>query len=206
MNLDGSLRRLLLYCGLVSPCIYLLTDLVAGLSYPGYSFTAQAISELFAIGAPPTAFVVPIFTLTSIINLGFSMGVLVSARGSKAIKMTAVLFAIGVFNGLLLWNVFPMHMRGAEASFTDLMHILLAGVGVVIVLMVVAITAFSQGGRLRTYSLIALLIILIPGSLVFAMVPGLTLGEPTPYVDLTERFSTYGYYVWQALYIKFLIG
>jgi hypothetical protein len=36
----------------LAPLVYIVTDVIAGLRYPDYSFTAQAVSELFAIGAP----------------------------------------------------------------------------------------------------------------------------------------------------------
>jgi hypothetical protein len=31
---------------------------------------------------------------------------------------------------------------------------------------------------------------------------GLVMGKPTPYVGLTERISTYFYYLWQAIFIE----
>ena len=47
-----NMRRGLLACGVASTALYALTDLLGGLSYPGYDFSSQAISELSAIGAP----------------------------------------------------------------------------------------------------------------------------------------------------------
>jgi hypothetical protein len=180
--------------------------MVGGLLYPGYSFTAQAISELFAIGAPTSSFVVPTFTLCSLLVLAFSVGVWVSAWGSRAIRLNSLMFFGNAVNGLVLWNVYPMHMRGAEATFTDTMHIVLAGVGVVFVLLAVCIVALSSSGWLRAYSIIAILVLLVPGAIVFMTIPGLVMGEPTPYVGLTERISTYGYYLWQVVFIKHLIN
>ena len=48
----------LLVCGIASAALYPLADILAGLRYPGYSFADQAVSELFAIGAPTSAFLV----------------------------------------------------------------------------------------------------------------------------------------------------
>lgn len=200
----GKVRSLLLVCGILSPLLYFGTDMYAGLLYPGYSFTAQAISELFAIGAPTSGFVVSLFTLSSLLLLAFSLGVWRSSYGSRAIRLTALMFAGNAVNGLVLWNVYPMHMRGAEATFTDVMHVLLAGVGVVFVLIAVCIMALSSRGWLRIYSITAIMVLLVPSAIVFMTVPDLTMGEPTPYVGLTERISTYGYYLWQAIFIKYL--
>jgi hypothetical protein len=56
----------LLACGILSPLLYDGTDILASMSYSGYSYRDQAVSELFAIGAPTSGLVVPLFTLSSI--------------------------------------------------------------------------------------------------------------------------------------------
>ncbi len=199
------LRRALLAYGIAGSILYTAIDIIAGLQYPDYSFTSQAISELFAIGAPTSGLVVPIFTLSSLLTLAFAAGVWLSSGGSRALRLAALMFAGNAVNGLVLWNVYPMHIRGAEATFTDTMHILLAGVGVAFILAAVCIVAVSYGGWLRLYSLVTILILLVPGAAVFVYVPELALGQPTPWVGLTERISSYGYFVWQAAFIIYLM-
>jgi hypothetical protein len=206
MTVGEKSRVILLICGFIASLIFAVTDVTAGLLYPGYSYTSQAISELFAIGSPTSSFVVPIFTFSSILVLAFSVGVWVSAGGSRTIHLVALMFVGNAVNGLLLWNVYPMHMRGAEATFSDTMHIILAGVGVFFVLLVVIIVVLTSHDWLRIYSVVSLIVLLVPGALVFMTIPGLVMGEPTPYVGLTERISTYGYYVWQTIFIKHLIN
>jgi len=44
--------------GILSPAIYIAADVIAARRYPNYSYTDQAVSELFAIDAPTSAFVV----------------------------------------------------------------------------------------------------------------------------------------------------
>jgi len=60
-----------------------------------------------------------------------------------------------------------MQMRGAEAVFTDTMYVLLAGVGVVFVLVVVCVVALSSRGWLRLLSVAVILVLLVSGALVF---------------------------------------
>jgi hypothetical protein len=199
-------RIILLLGGVAGPLLFTFADIYAGLQNPDYSFTAQAISELFAIGAPMTYFVVPIFTLGSILALAFSLGVWRSAGGSRAIRLAAVMFVGNAINGFLLWNIYPMHMRGEEAGFTDVMHVLLSGVGVVFILSAVIIVTAASHGWLRYYSIIELLVLMVPSAIVFMTIPGLAMGEPTPFVGLTERISTYGYYVWQFIFVRYLIN
>jgi hypothetical protein len=60
-----SLRRGLLVCGIVGAALYPISDIIAATRYPGFSSRDQAVSELFAIGAPTSALVVPLFTVSS---------------------------------------------------------------------------------------------------------------------------------------------
>lgn len=190
-------RRLLLIFGIVSPLLYVGVDLVAGRLYPGYDFVSQAISELFAIGAPTSGLVIPLFTLYDLMLLAFAWGVWSSADGNRALRTTALITAASAVNGLVLWNVFPMHMRGAEAEFTDLMHIGLAGVGALLALLALWFGASAFGRGFRLYTIATVLALVIPGSAVFLFVPQMALGEPTPWVGATERISTYAYLQWQ---------
>ena len=59
-RLAGIIRQGLLWCGVLASLLYVATDILGGLRYPGYSFTPQAVSELMAIGAPSEAFVGPL--------------------------------------------------------------------------------------------------------------------------------------------------
>ena len=122
-------RKALLICGILSSLLYVGTDILAGTLYAGYRFTSQAISELFAIGAPTSRLVVPLFTLSSLLLAAFASGIWVSAGRNRALRVMALMMVGNAVNGLALWNFFPMHMRGAEATFTDTMHVTLSGGG-----------------------------------------------------------------------------
>jgi hypothetical membrane protein len=62
----------LLVCGIVAALLYPATDILATSLYPGYSYRAQAVSELFAIGAPTSRLVVTLLTIASLLFLGFA--------------------------------------------------------------------------------------------------------------------------------------
>jgi hypothetical protein len=64
-----------LSCGVLAPVVYVATDALASILYPGYSFLEQAVSELFAIGAPTSRWVAPLFSLSSVLLLAFVVGV-----------------------------------------------------------------------------------------------------------------------------------
>jgi len=197
MDPDRKRDRLLLSCGVLAGVGYVATDLLASLSYPGYSLRGQAVSELFAIGAPPSAWVVPLFSLCSLLLLAFAAGVRRAAGGRRLVRALAVMFAGSAVVGLLIWNVFPMHMRGAERSFTDTMHLILATNPFVLLSLILATAAFR--GPLRVYSAATVLIMLVPAVAAFSYAQALDLNQPTPWLGATERLAQYGYEAWQVV-------
>ena len=56
-------RKVLLICGILASLIYVGSDILAAMRWEGYSYTAQSVSELRAIGAPTRSFLVPILFL-----------------------------------------------------------------------------------------------------------------------------------------------
>jgi hypothetical membrane protein len=204
MGTDIKRQRLLLSCGVLSAVGYVATDLVASALYPGYSFRGQAVSELFAIGAPTSRWVVPMFSLCSVLLLAFAVGAWRAAGARRLVQALAVMFASSAVVGLLIWNVFPMHMRGAERSFTDTMHLILATNPFVLLSLILAIAAFRGG--LRLYSAATVVIMVVPAVAAFSYTRALDMNQPTPWLGATERLAQYGYEVWQAVLALVLLG
>ena len=196
-------RRLLLVCGLASALIYVGTDLLAAALYPGFSFTDQAVSELFAIGAPTTGLVVPFFSLSSLLLLAFAAGIWLSAGGNRALRFIAVVFAVTAIDALALWNFFPMHMRGDARTFTDTMHVILGANPLVWLGIGVGATAFRNW--FRPASILMMVLLLLPAIFAFRYVSAIDAGQPTPWLGLAERISQYGYQLWQAALVTLLL-
>jgi len=197
---NEQLKKVLLICGILSSLLYVGTDIIAGMRWEGYSFTSQFISELFAIGAPTSGLVVPLFTVSNILLIAFALCVWMLAGRNRALRVTALMVVGNAINGLTLWNFFPMHMRGAEATFTDTMHLALAGVGVIFVLLALVFGAAAFRNWFRPYSAVAILILLVPSGIVaFFYAPQVAANLPTPWGGLAERISTYGWDLWVVL-------
>lgn len=199
----GTGARLLLVCGILSPLLYAGTDILAGSTYPGYSFASQAVSELFAIGAPTSGLVVPLFSIGSLLLLAFALGVWRVGRERRAVKAMAVMFAASAVNGLVLWICFPMHMRGAERTFTDTMHLALAANPFVPLSLILGAVAFKQW--FRVYSVSTIVVMIALASVAFSYAPQLHANEPTPWLGLTERISQWTYGVWQIVLAAVLL-
>ena len=192
-----SLRRLLVACGVVGAVLYPLSDIFATTRYPGFSYRDQAVSELFAIGAPTSAIVVPLFTLSSGLLLLFAIGIWMSADGQRWVRPMSVMMALNMIDALVLWNVFPMHMRGVQPTFTDTMHGLLAIDPFLLAAVVLGAVAFRGWFRIYTVSTIVFTTVLAIISLSF--VTALIANQPTPWMGATERASQYAMNLWYAV-------
>ena len=191
-----TLTTILLVCGVLAPFAYIGTDIVAGLLYPGYSFTAQAPSELFAIGAPTSRLVVPLFSLSSALFVAFALGVWRASGGTRALEILAFLIAANGIDGLVLWQ-FPMHMRGAPPTFSDTMHLMLAINPFVLLSIAFGVAAFRNW--FRFYSILTILFLVVLATIAFSYVPAAAANQPTPWLGLSERSSHYAHQLWHAV-------
>src|SRR5829696_3174932 len=126
---NEMMRTILLACGILSSLLYVATDLLGGLRYPGYDFTSQAVSELMAVGAPSERFVDPLFIAYGVLALAFGVGLFREGAGlSRALRTSGALFGISAIIGFTGPTLFEMHQRGAADSASDRPHIVLTGV------------------------------------------------------------------------------
>jgi hypothetical membrane protein len=112
-------RKALLVCGILTSLLYLATDVLGGLAYPGYDFAAQAISELGAIGAPSRPLVGPLLVAYNVLMLAFGIGVLREAGGGRrALWGTGACLiacaAIGFATTALFPSFFSMRRPGSR--------------------------------------------------------------------------------------------
>lgn len=196
-------RRVLLVCGILGAALYPLGDILASMRYPGFSYRDQAVSELFAIGAPTGAFVVPFFTASSTLLLLFAIGIWRSANGRRVLQWLAVMMALNAVNALVLWNVFPMHMRGEEPTFTDTMHALLAIDP--FLLTAVVLGAIAIKGRFRVYTIATIVFSSILAIWSISYVPEVIANQPTPWMGATERAAQYATNLWYAVFAVVLL-
>ena len=201
-----TVTRALLACGILSSLLYVATDILGGLLYPGYSFLSQAISELGAVGAPSAPVVDPLFATYTLLTLAFGIGVLREATGSsRALRMTgALLVAYGSLGFIVAVvfadsNFFKMQQRGAGSLATDLPHIVLTAVLVLLLLCMIGVGAFALGKRFRIYSVGTLLTLITASALTVPLAARLAAGEPTPGFGLVERIDVYSALLWIAV-------
>ena len=197
-------RYILLACGIVGAVVYPLSDIFASMLYPGFSYRDMAVSELFAIGAPTAGLIVPLFTASSTLLLLFSIGIWMSAGDRRIVRWIAVLMALNAIDALVLWNFFPMHMRGQEPTFTDTMHGLLAIDPFLLAATVLA--AIAWPGRFRTYTIATVTFSTLLALTAIWSIAAFMAHEPTPWMGASERAGQYATNVWYAVLATMLMG
>ena len=111
-SITNQAQKILLGCGILSSVLYFAGDVVMSLTYEGYSYLHQTVSELNAIGAPTRGLSI-VFGLAGYVLLtSFGVGIwMLSAENRKLRVAGGVLVVLGVSG---LWGVSfaSMQMRG----------------------------------------------------------------------------------------------
>ena len=193
----GTGRQALLTCGILSSLLYVVTDVLGGVRYEGYSFVSQAVSELAAVGSTSKAFVDPLFFTYGLLALAFGVGVFREAdeRRNRALRTSAALLILYAAAGLT-GSLFPMGMRGTGTLATDLPHIVLTGILVTLLLGAMVFGAFALGRRFRAYSFATVFAVILFGALTVPYAARLASGLPTPGFGIAERINIYAFMLW----------
>jgi hypothetical membrane protein len=189
-------------CGILSSLLYVATDVLGGLQYPGYRFTSQAISELGAIGAPSAPLVGPLLVLFDVLAMAFAAGVFLVAGVNRPLRTTGILLITRAAVGLAAAtqpSFFAMEQRGAGSLATDAPHIILTGVILLLLLLAMGFGAFSLGRRFRVFSFATIAVVVAFGFLTGQYATDLAAGQPTPWLGIFERINVYAMMLWLAV-------
>ena len=185
----------MLACGILSSLLYIAMNVVVAMQWEGYSSVSQTVSELSAIGAPTRRLWVLLGIVYTVLVTAFGCGVRASARRNGPLRVLGGLIVVyGVIG--LVWPLAPMHLRGAEPTLTDTMHIVFAMVTVLLMLLAIGFGAAAFGRRFRLYS-IATMVILVPfGALTGVDGPRIAANLPTPWLGVWERINIGAFLLW----------
>ncbi len=201
-----ALTRVLLVCGVAAGALFLAMDLLAAFwLYPGYEYTSQQVSELSAIGSPSREFWMTMGYPHFALSIAFAAGVWRAAAGRPSLTITALFLGLFAVNSLLWGIVAPMHMRGADFTATDTMHIVFAGSAVALMLGFMISGALSQGMAFRWFTGLVSIAMLAAGGIVSTAIPAIAAGEPTPWMGLVERVSVFAPMLWMAAFAVALL-
>jgi Protein of unknown function (DUF998) len=197
-------RKILLGCGIVSSVLYVVSDVIGSLRYPGYSYADQEFSELTAQGSPVRSLMIALNEIPyTLLVSAFAVGVWTSARPKRAGRITgAMLLGYAAF-GMAGGAVFPMKPREAlaagEGTLRNTMHIPATMVMSLFILLAMGFGATLLGKRFRYYSYATIAILIVFGVLTSLQAGKMVADEPTPWMGLTERINIYATMLWVAV-------
>lgn len=195
----NRLQDNLLVCGTLAAFVYLLTDILGSLRYPGYDFTSQGVSELMAVGAPTKTLVDSIFIVYGLLAIAFAIGVIREASpGRRALRITGVVLLAYAAIPMVVAGRFAAYPRGAGAFSDSVPHVIITAVLVVLMLAAIGFGAFSLGRRFRIYSFATFGAVIALGAVSGYYGARLAAGQPTPGFGIVERVLIYAFLAWAA--------
>ena len=192
----SRIQRNLLICGVLTAPLYAFTDVLGGLLHDRYSFTAQAVSELAAIGTASQPYVTPLFMLYDVLAIAFGIGALRESGHNRALRIAGLLVIGYASLGLVGYTFSPVHQRGAGGVTEDLAHIIVTAGVVLLLLLAIGAGAFAFGRRFRIYSFATIVTVLVFGALTVPFPAQVAAGRPTPGFGIIERVVLYASLVW----------
>jgi hypothetical protein len=198
-------KALLLYCGVLASILYVAADIGVSLSDPGYSYLHQTISELSAIGSDTRSLALAPFFLHAVLQFAFGLGVWLAASTQPALRVPAGAFTmLGILDMMAPWAA--MHVRGAEPTASDAMHILLTMASVLMIVTAMVSTRQVAGRGFRLYTDLSLALVLVAGAATGFQSPGIPVNLPTPWLGVIERSCIYAFMFWMAMLATILLG
>lgn len=185
-----SLTQKLGLLGVVSFLSYTAAVVFAPLTYPGYNWMAQAVSDLSAANAPSLALWNQLSALYNACEVVCATIVCIGIQGQKTklLRSGIYLFAIMEWISAVGYRMFPLSSSGYAGAFQDVMHMVTTALVVLlsIVSLTMIIVAGTKSKNCRSYGVCAAvaLAMMLVGAMGMKIVPA-------EYFGVVERFSVF---------------
>ena len=185
-----SLTQKLGLLGVVSFLSYTAAVVFAPLTYPGYNWMAQAVSDLSAANAPSLALWNQLSALYNACEVVCATVVCIGIQGQKTklLRSGIYLFAIMEWSSAVGYRMFPLSSSGYAGAFQDVMHMVTTALVVLlsIVSLTMIIVAGTKSKNCRSYGVCAAvaLAMMLVGAMGMKIVPA-------EYFGVVERFSVF---------------
>ena len=113
--------------GMAAVLTYAAGTALGGLLRPGYSHSAQAVSELTEAGAPHRRTLAAFYLVYNVLLGVFATGVLLSSSRSRLFRVGWTLQLVNCVSGVFQVTAFRMDPIGAPLSRAGLAHVVCAG-------------------------------------------------------------------------------
>ena len=190
INMKKSLIQKLGLLGIVSFLSYTAAVVFAPLTYPGYNWMAQAVSDLSAANAPSLGLWNQLSAFYNVCEVVCVTVVCIGIQGQKTklLRSGIYLFAVMEWVSAIGYRMFPLSDSGYAGSFQDVMHmaVTVAVVLLSIVSLSIIIAAGIKSRNCRSYGVCAgiALGMMLVGAFGMKLVPA-------AYFGVVERFSVF---------------
>ena len=188
--MEKSLIQKLGLLGIVSFLSYTAAVVFAPLTYPGYDWMAQAVSDLSAADAPSLALWNQLSALYNVCEVTCVTIVCIGIQGQKTRTLRAgiYLFAVMEWISAVGYRMFPLSSSGYAGAFQDVMHMIVTAAVVLlsIVSLTVIIIAGAKDRACRSYGVCAAIALgmMLTGAVGMKLVPA-------DFFGVVERFSVF---------------
>ena len=176
--------------GILGAIFYLLHDIIGALSYPGYSWTNQAVSDLTATDAPSFVAVngfVTTYKILSILCCAL-ICILTQSEKKKSLRIGIYIFSIMQLVSAVGYSLFPLSSAGYDGSIQSFIHVYIL-TAIVVLLSIVSLIMIGIGAIKSNKKLLGVLAF-ISLALMFIGAVG-SQNVPKEVFGIFERFSTY---------------
>jgi uncharacterized protein DUF998 len=194
------MKKILMLCGVAAAILYVGTVILGGWLRPDYSHISMAISELVADGAPNRSLLSSSFLVYNTLLSVFGLGLLLKAHSNSRGRISGVIGSLTLLlvglAGILMELAFPQEPGGTAATFTGIMHFVMAGVAALGTMVAILMLAFwfknipALKGYV-VYSLLSVAVIFLSGGLGAA-----AMANHSPLFGLIERITIFTFTLW----------
>lgn len=185
-----SVNHYFLFSGFFGFISYLLHDILGSILYPGYEPARQAVSDLTALDSPVRDLAASLSNLYGLFSIMTMISIVwvLSNKGSTLFKRASYTFLAMHLLSSIGYGLFPLSTTGQPNTFTDIMHIYVVTIPVVL-LSIVSLILFIMVGKKESKPLLlwissVTLLFMFLGAMLSNLVDQSMFG-------IVERFSTY---------------
>lgn len=197
------LQKILLYCGIIAPLLYLGTDWLAGKLLKGYSFAAHSISELSATGSPTRSLVVLLTLAASMFMIVFGVGVWQAADQALLPRVVGGLVIGNAVAGFIAILFFPN--RFGERPIFGSAGVIVMFLGVVFFVLAMVLGAVAFSGWFRIFSIAIPVAYVLLAVLRFTTAATSSARETVSLVGAQERTMAYSFLLWVMVLAVYLL-
>jgi hypothetical protein len=198
-------KKFFLFCGIAASMVYIAGDITAALQWKEYSYTSQVVSELMAVNAPTRPTLIFFFTLHNIFVFAFGLQIYMCVNLKRKTSIAGGFLVLYSIIGQIALIFFPMHMRGAERTISDTMHIVSTIALSLILMLAMGLSSVTDGKWFKIYSIGTIIILLLFGAWAAPDGALLDANQPTPWFGIKERINIYATMFWIAIFASVLL-